>query len=276
MTYKGTILDATSERPLPFASVTLYRGSSYMTGKAADRQGYFEITTSDPAERITISAAGYKTWNFPASIYQNKFELERSGEILSPVVVTASTKKNQLHWLLLGSIFLLAMKKDKKEKMGKIETQHIILIGMAVAGIFGFKAISKMLEKLGIFKSQDTKDLDNAMTNPNSPWSPNFWKHGPAGMLGLRKEEAESRARQIKGYAGAFNDNEELVINIFRKLETQSQVSMLSEAFQQLYNKDLLTFLRGGSWWMFWADGLSEGELSQLNKMVLNKPKYFK
>lgn len=111
-TYSGTILDATTEKPIPFASVIYRSGNNFLNGTAADSNGYFSLMTSIPATEVDVSAAGYKTWTFPASTYQHRFELEQkeySGEVPT---VYAPAKKKQFPWAVaLGLLLLFAIKK---------------------------------------------------------------------------------------------------------------------------------------------------------------------
>ena len=90
MTYWGYVTDATDElTPIVGATVTIKAGSSTLARVAADDNGYFAANTVQPADTITISSAGYKPASFPASPYQQRFELERNTLQLPPVVVHA-------------------------------------------------------------------------------------------------------------------------------------------------------------------------------------------
>lgn len=110
-TYSGIVRDATSELPIPSATVILYANGTRIGGGAANSKGEFAISTDTEATHITISSVGYKTWNWPASTYQHLFELERDVKDLDPVVVTTTKKNNALLWIALIVVGYMATKK---------------------------------------------------------------------------------------------------------------------------------------------------------------------
>jgi hypothetical protein len=138
------------------------------------------------------------------------------------------------------------------------------VLSEAMGGIKG------LLEKLGLKDDQNTKDLDQA-AGSLSFWSPTFYKSGPAGTALLTSAAAEEKAHIIWDAFGGFDDNEDQAIGVFKTLRTQSQASFLAEKFYQLYQQDLLTFLRGGSWP---KDRLSDADVNVINSYVNSLPKY--
>lgn len=140
----------------------------------------------------------------------------------------------------------------------------------AIVVLKAFGAIDSMLEALGLKDGQDSKDLDNE-NSPTSFWSPTFYKSAPTGAWLLTSAAATQYANQIYDAVGGFNDDEEAVITVFKKLRAQSQVSQLADVFSQLYKADLLTFLRGGNWPQ---DRLSDADVNLINNYIKSLPKY--
>lgn len=109
--YSGTVKDSATGKGIPGASVIFYAGGSRLGGVVADSNGNFSFESSQPAESITISSVGYQSFNWPASEYQNVFELERDEKELDPVVVTASRKNNS--WIYLALLAGFAYESSK-------------------------------------------------------------------------------------------------------------------------------------------------------------------
>lgn len=152
------------------------------------------------------------------------------------------------------------------------EVQQYVIIGvglLVVATAFG--SINKILYALGLKDSPDTKDLDTETTDPGSFWSQNFYLNAPAGSMILSSAAAEEYIALLVKAFGAFNDDEDLAIGVFKKLRTQSQASFLVWYFQKKYNSDLLTWLRGGSWP---DDRLSDAAVNEITRYIKSLPKY--
>jgi hypothetical protein len=270
VTYEGQVYSQQTGEAIPNASIYLYAGGVKIAGAVADRGGNFSITITQEAETIIISSVGYKTLTLPARDWQRNFALDVDPKELDPLIVHGD-KKNNLLWLLAAVALVVTIAKDQHKKMGKINAEHITLLGMAVAGVTGFSIIKKVLEGLGIWESKDTKDLDNVATNPYSPWSPNFWKQGPANTLILTEAGANEKIATLANCFGFFNDNEEGAKAVFTNFKTQSQLSYFSEKFEAAMKQDLLKWLRGG-WWP--EDRLSDADVNEINQYILRLPKY--
>lgn len=170
----------------------------------------------------------------------------------------------------LGILMLLA--KEKKKKVGKIETSDIMPVILIGGALIGFGLIQKLLTSLGIWSSQDTKTLD---TLASSSSSANFWKPDyylqfssyPGGNITTL--QAIDMVNMITSSFGMFNDCEDCVIGIFRNLKTKSNVSFLSKVFFDQTGKDLLTYLRGGVWP---EDRLSDADVNTINSFLSTLP----
>lgn len=170
-------------------------------------------------------------------------------------------------------IAIIALQRKKKQ-VGKLETKDVFPFLIIAAGILAWNVINKLLEWLGIKDSRDTKDLDAASTNPNSFWNPNFWTTKPADQAytsPITESTAESWANEIYNAFGAFNDDEEVPISVFKRCYSQATASFVCWKFQKIYNQDLLKFLRGGIWPQ---DRLSDADVNEINTYVQRLPKY--
>jgi len=154
------------------------------------------------------------------------------------------------------------------------DQKMLINAGIIAIAYFGF--LRPLLNKLGITKSASDKLVDqyNNLPNAENPFSPNFWKIGPAGRLLLTSASSDNFTKRIYDAFGAFTDDEAAVYPVFRQLKSKSQVSYLSDKFQQKYNTDLLTYLQKGYSSYNLASGLSVEELQIIFSIVNSLPKY--
>jgi hypothetical protein len=150
----------------------------------------------------------------------------------------------------------------------------IINAGILLIAYFGF--LRPLMTKFGITKSSSDKLIDsyNNLPNTENPFSPNFWKVGPVGRLLLTTAIVDNFIKKIYNSFGVFTDDEATVISVFRQLKSKSQVSYLSDKFQQKYNTDLLTYLQKGYSSYNLASGLSVEELQIIFSIVNSLPKY--
>jgi hypothetical protein len=150
---------------------------------------------------------------------------------------------------------------------------NIVLIGGLLVG--GFFVVKSILQKLNIVDNPEEKAAKNKATKDLKEQERvlNIW----AGTVNLAKSlpknkkaqiltkaGAESYAKQINDAFGIFNDNEEKVFAVFRNIRFQTQVSSLVDAFNRLYRKDLLSFLRAK---------LSETEFNTITDIISQKNK---
>lgn len=274
--FNGVIIDSQTGIPIPGATITTYKGALPMQRVIADSNGQFSISADSQPDTINISSASYNDFSWPASEYQHTFELERNETQLPGVTVTSHPTNNS--WMLLLLLIpLLAKKKAVSGTVGKVSTGDVLAVGAGVMMLTGFSVIKKMLEGLGLWDSKDTKDADAEAANPNSPWSPNFWKAGPSGTLLLRADEMNQMLQQIKDSFGWFDDDEQGPLGVFKShIRTQSQLSFFADWFNTSDASgeamgDLLTWLRGTSWP---NDRLSDSEVAVIRNYISSLPKY--
>jgi len=101
-TYSGRVINSVTGEPIPSATIRLVgSGGSLDVTRFADSDGYFSISTTLQANQLVITAAEFQAWAFPASQYQNLFELEPIDGTLPEVVVTDGNKSFPW-WILIA------------------------------------------------------------------------------------------------------------------------------------------------------------------------------
>jgi len=146
--------------------------------------------------------------------------------------------------------------------------KNIPFINIALAGGIAFAGY-KILQKLGLLptaveiREKRSVQTSEGATQSANPFSINM--RLPSGAWLLKAKDAAKLADSIYRAHSWYNDNEEAIYGVFRKLQTQSQVSSLSKAFQAKYKEDLYYWLK---------NILSAGELATVLKIVNAKPKF--
>lgn len=174
---------------------------------------------------------------------------------------------------------LLLFLKSQKKKMGAFDKTKAIGIMEVVAlgiGLFlAYRLVKNILDFLGVTKSQSTATLDNAEQDPNSFWNPNYYLTiKPAGAnwtYAITYDQAAQWVQDLQDCFGAFNDDEEGAIAIFKNFRTKANASYFSAVFQRITGEDLLHYLRGG-WWP--QDRLSDADVYTINNYINSLPNY--
>jgi hypothetical protein len=291
----GQIVNAVSMLPVPQASIRVVDANHLYLGDgvAADNEGKFRLDSNFlfGSNLLEISSIGYATvWVSPESFASyNVLGLYTKADDLPEVIVTPGNNKNFALLMAGGAIgFAMIIGDDKKKRhtvngpAGALVSANLlndpvvkyVAIGGAViilAKVFGLA--EDLLQFLGLSKSKDSAELDETANDPYSWWSPTFYKSVPVGQqaLILSATTADNYVKKIYDAFGAFNDNEEQAIGVFKLLKTRSQGSFLAAKFQEKYNSDLLTFLRGGSWPQ---DRLSDEDVNAINNFINALPKF--
>jgi hypothetical protein len=141
--------------------------------------------------------------------------------------------------------------------MNKLTDKQLMIL--VVAGLIIFfvlgKEVKDLLKGLNPFaksdeeKQSDKKIKDSIISNPNKNyWTPRYWqdKSKTEGVQKiLTKATAEELAKRlwdsISWYPGG--DDISKAEGVFKNLLYKTQVSFLSDTFQKLYKKDMLSFL---------------------------------
>ena len=181
--------------------------------------------------------------------------------------------------------------------MAKVTSSQVgeyVKIGLYMAGAFiAYKAIKKLAETFGLVKTKEEEGLETATeqasqssteasaTNPLLSFNPNYStalvtaykKKFPDKAWNIAKQEGISRdqykafSRDLLNAKGIFNDDEQKIYSIFRTLQTQFQLSLLSRVFSFYWKKDLLEYLK---------TTLSAEEIAPILNQVKNYPQYLK
>jgi len=225
---------------------------------------YSAWTDRNPNEiSVSFKKAGYKDSKVLISTLQTE-----------PDVILMKGSDN-VSWsyimLVLGAVMLY---RNQTKKVGALGASDVLPIILLTGGVLGFSVIKKVLESIGLWSSQDSKDLDAAGSSASSWWNPNFYKTKPYNIPytnPITSTTAKVLAEKLYSSFGPFNDDEESAISVFKSLPSQSAGSYVSESFLNRYGQDMLTFLRGGVWPQ---DRLSDADVAVINRYVNSLPKY--
>lgn len=260
-------LDPTNDLPLPY---DVAAASIRITGEIYDSQGNrplsgVTVTMLDAvgnrvSQPFKLPGSTYDAWTDqnPAGIFL-LFEREGFADLLAPFTTLQNNSTVGMNpkpagnlglMLAAGGALLLLAKKKKRggRRVGKITTADAIPVLLIGGGLLGFSTIKKFLEGIGFWNSAETKALNAAAEDPGSFWSPLFWRSKPASVpftYTINQVTAEKYSEEIYDSFGFFNDNEEGVIAVFKRLRTKANASYLADVFQAKYGDDLLKFLRG-------------------------------
>jgi len=225
--------------------------------------GYYSAwTDQNPYEiAVVFKKKGYQDYKVQFSLLMQ-----------NPTVILNKSGIPWAYILLVAAAVTIYYNRTKK--VGKLGTDDLLPIALIIGGVLGFSLIRQILETIGIWDSADTKSLDNAAIDPLSWWNPGYYKTKPFNVNYTRPittSQAQELAKQLYNSFGFFNDEEESAISVFRSLPSKAAGSFLSDIFTQMYNQDLLTFLRGGVWPQ---DRLSDADVNTINQYVNNLPNY--
>lgn len=165
----------------------------------------------------------------------------------------------------------------------------------AILGIayLGYKAIKNLAETFGLVKSEAEEKIDTATTsaggstietqsnNPFLSFSPQYttalvaaWQKKYPNKVWNAKQQFKFDTMIYKNFAdtlynakGIFKDDENSVLNIFRNLQTQYQVSFLAMIFSFFYKKDMLTYMKSF---------MDDNNLKEVLEIIKNYPQYYK
>jgi hypothetical protein len=160
------------------------------------------------------------------------------------------------------------MAKKQTTIFGLSTTEALIAGGAIAVGYFGIA--KPILNKLGVTKSNTDRQIESAAFK--SAWDESFW-NTPGATL-ITYNTVNQLVNQIYNYPGWLSDDYLAVKTAIFSLKTQSQVSYLAYMFHKLKNKNLYEYLRNANGSVWFAEGLSDEHLNELNKYVLSLPKY--
>lgn len=151
--------------------------------------------------------------------------------------------------------------------MAKQDDSKLLLYGGGLLIVY-FGILRPLLEKLGIARSQAEQQVINQQNLPNNknPFSPVYWKSISNAKL-ITRNATNGLAKRLYDAMGYFSDDEPAVFSVFSQIKYKTQISWLSDVFQQNYKIDLLDFLKRGKGQLPNA-GLSDSELQQIINIV--------
>lgn len=269
--YSGRVQDSVTGEPISGASVSLINGGQIIQRVFANNKGEFSVSMEGPAEIIEVTAAEYTGWDFPASEQQHVFELERKVKDLPPVLLPGGGSNSWLWLALLGGVAIYDQ--SQKKKVGAVDKNTVLVVGLGAALFMGFGVIKNILEGLGIFQSQDGKDYEDHLSDPGSFWSPEMWKKGPAGTLIITEAGCQHLFSEIYNSFSPFGDDEARIYAAFKTLKTQSQLSYFAWWVREKHGVDLLRWLHGGNVGPI-GDNLSVAEIAVITDYFNKLPRW--
>jgi hypothetical protein len=127
------------------------------------------------------------------------------------------------------------------------------IAGYLIGGaILYFGIVRPILKRTGVIQSQEElkneKQIqDNRGADKSNPWNPNYYKGRSTDPSWLPWNTAVALSKQIYDAKNIwyrfFTDDENTAIAAFNGLSTKKQLSLLSNAFQKIYKKDLYNYL---------------------------------
>jgi hypothetical protein len=264
----GYIYSAADDQPIEGVTIWQYNTvNKTATAKFTLEDNSYHVWNEFDTTNIVVyfEKPGYEKRGIPFdTLYQNSEVLLEKG---IPVAMYAAA--------LAIIAFMLATHKKQGKKLSGFNTADIMPFLYIGGGLIAFSLVKKVLEKLGLWDSKDTKDLDNAANDPNSFWNPNYWitikPPNQNYSYAINESTAKNWCKEIYDAFGPFDDCEECAISVFKRCRTKANASFLVWVFQREYSMDLLGFLRGGLWP---KDRLSDADVNVINQFINGLPNY--
>lgn len=175
-----------------------------------------------------------------------------------------------------------------------LEIAKVIAIGGGL--VLSYKVIRSITDAFGLTQDEKDKILADALKdsnkdstqiqdqkNPYVAFNPNYasaivtaWKKKYPGQVWNTPKQAKFTQTEYKDMAVKIHnaksgwlgdDNEDVLYSIFRAIQTQWQLSLLSSFFSTYFSQDLLLFLKSF---------LSPSEMGDILDMIRPYPQYFK
>jgi len=154
MNLTGLIIDSSTSKGIPFASVEILTAQNAETGQGtiAGATGEFSLNSpllDDQSSLIKISSVGYGPSVVPVTTFINQggAALDPAPQNLPAVTVTANAPNKNVNAGILvaaGVGVLLLSSATSKKKVGKVDTGTLLIAGtVAVAGLLIYKLFSK-------------------------------------------------------------------------------------------------------------------------------------
>ena len=114
------------------------------------------------------------------------------------------------------------------------------------------KAGNSILEALGLKDSKDETALNADLASSSEHaakgnwFTPTYHKSGKTGTKYVTRAKAEELAKLLNESVGYIYDDPGKAAGAIKQLQFKSQVSFVADVFQQVYKKDLKTYLDQG------------------------------
>lgn len=259
MEVQGYITDSAMRRIRGTVGILAADGKTVLAYDDTADDGSF-LFYPQPGNYMYFAAPGYVT------------KIMRAEDIGGGIVLNKPVNIG-VYAIVIPIAYALFFEKRKKG-IGKLnfDAGDVKTIMLIVGGVVGFDLIVKILQGLGFWKDANERALDQAGSNPDSFWNPNYWKKSQNYSYAIDTATAKNFAKQIHDAFGLWNDDEAAIINVFHQLRTKANISFLAYVYAQEYGTDLFEALRSGGGLSM--EGLSDAELSALNNFGNSLPAF--
>lgn len=160
-------------------------------------------------------------------------------------------------------------------------------------GYLAYKAVKGLAETFGLIKTKAEEDIDTGTkgagestidaqsNNPFLSFSPQYinalvkeyLKKYPKKKWNAKlqnkfsADEYKEFAIRINKAKGIFKDDENSVLDVFRNLQTQAQVSALAWSFSYLFKQDMLSYMK---------TFMDDDNLKDVLDIIKNYPQFYK
>jgi hypothetical protein len=170
---------------------------------------------------------------------------------------------------------------------------YIKIVALIGGAFLAYKAVKNLAETFGLVKSEAEEKIDKGTeqaggstieaqsSNPYLSFSPQYifalkeaWTKKYPKKVWEGTKQLKFDATAYKKFAdtlynakGIFKDDENSVLDIFRNLQTQFQVSQLAVFFSFFYKKDMLAYMK---------TFMDDDNLKEVLEIIKNYPQYYK
>lgn len=270
----GTLVDAESSQPIPYATVALYSTNTktIVTGTTTDGKGQFSVDTSETDFYIEISFMGFKTKTISDFTAQNSkidlgiIQLSEDNETLEEVVVMAEVSKTVFK--LDKRVFnigkdISSTGASALEVLNNVPSVNVNIEGeVSLRGSTGVQILingkpsvlaDESSNALGTITADMIESIE-VITNPSAKYEAS----GTAGILNiiLKKEEKKGWNGSVSVNTG-LPDNHSIGLSLNRRTEKFNLFTQIGAGYRSLprESEDINTDLTNNQ--VVFSDGTS-------------------
>lgn len=260
ITITGKVLDLSNNEPIPYASVTLLKDSTLITGGTTNNQGDFKVLTSAKEFVVEISFIGYQTKTITEFTYNNgKVELDSiylSEDDLNLDELEVTAEKSTTEFKLDKRVFNVGQDLSSAGSSALDVLNHVPSVNVSIEGDISLRGsagvqilingkpsvIGESSNTLGTITADMIERIE-VITNPSAKYE----AEGTAGIINiiLKKEERKGLNGSVSVNTG-YPNNHSIGLSLNRRTEKFNLFSQLGAGYRSLprygktYNTDLI------------------------------------